>query len=229
MGCHVLLLADSISRWAEALREISAAMEEMPGEEGYPTYLASRLAGFFARAGVVETMSGRLGSLSIILSVSPPGGDFTEPATQACLRTSGAFLMLDTALAHRRHFPAINWFQSFSLYDADMGRYFEKEVSPAWNLDRRKCQTLLQRDEKLREVAAIVGAEGLQDSDHLLLEVAARIRQDFLGQNSYSDDAFSTPELTAEKINLIISWGEAAEQRLAEGEELAAILKGDKT
>jgi V/A-type H+-transporting ATPase subunit A len=228
MGCHVLLLADSISRWAEALREISAAMEEMPGEEGYPTYLASRLAGFFARAGVVETMSGRLGSLSIILSVSPPGGDFTEPATQACLRTSGAFLMLDTALAHRRHFPAINWFQSFSLYDADMGRYFEKEVSPAWNLDRRKCQTLLQRDEKLREVAAIVGAEGLQDSDHLLLEVAERIRRDFLCQNSYSEDAFSTPELTAEKINRIIGWGEAAEQRLAAGEELAAILKGDK-
>jgi V/A-type H+-transporting ATPase subunit A len=137
--------------------------------------------------------------------------------------------MLDTALAHRRHFPAINWFQSFSLYAADLGHYFEKEVSPAWNLNRRKCQALLQRDEKLREVAAIVGAEGLQDSDHLLLEVAARIRQDFLGQNSYSDDAFSTPELTAEKINLIISWGEAAEQRLAEGEELAAILKGDKT
>jgi V/A-type H+-transporting ATPase subunit A len=228
MGCHVLLLADSISRWAEALREISAAMEEMPGEEGYPTYLASRLAGFFARAGVVETLSGRIGSLSIILSVSPPGGDFTEPATQACLRSTGAFLMLDTALAHRRHFPAINWFQSFSLYDTDMGRYFEKEVSPAWNLNRRKCQALLQRDEKLREVAAIVGAEGLQDNDHLLLEVAERIRQDFLGQNSYSDDAFSTPELTAEKINQIISWGETAEKRLAEGEELAEILKRGK-
>ncbi|MBW6521329.1 MAG: V-type ATP synthase subunit A [Desulfoarculaceae bacterium] len=228
MGCHVLLLADSISRWAEALREISSAMEEMPGEEGYPTYLASRLAGFFSRAGVVETMNGRIGSLSIILSVSPPGGDFTEPATQACLRTSGAFLMLDTALAHRRHFPAINWFQSFSLYDADMGSYFEKEVSPAWNRNRRKCQALLQRDEKLREVAAIVGADGLQDSDHLLLAVAERIRQDFLCQNSYSADAFSTPELTAEKINTIISWGEAAEKRLTDGEELADILSKDK-
>ena len=228
MGCHVLLLADSISRWAEALREISSAMEEMPGEEGYPTYLASRLAGFFARAGVVETMSGKIGSLSIILSVSPPGGDFTEPATQACLRTSGAFLMLDTALAHRRHYPAINWFQSFSLYDADMVGYFEKEVSPAWNHNRQKCQALLQRDEQLREVAAIVGAEGLQDSDHLLLEVAERIRQDFSCQNSYSDEAFSTPELTAEKIHNIITWGEAAEKRLADGEDLAVILDKGK-
>ena len=226
MGCHVLLLADSISRWAEALREISAAMEEMPGEEGYPTYLASRLAGFFSRAGVVETMSGRIGSLSIILSVSPPGGDFTEPATQACLRTSGAFLMLDTALAHRRHFPAINWFQSFSLYDADMGDYFEKEVAPDWNRNRQKCQAILQRAEKLREVAAIVGAEGLQDSDHLLMEVAEQIRQDFLCQNSYSDDAFSPPELTGERINGIIRWADEAEKRLNDGELLADILNG---
>ena len=112
MGYHVLFLADSLSRWAEALREISASLEEMPGEEGYPTYLASRLSGFLERAGVVETMNGKIGSLSMILSVSPPGGDFTEPVTQACLRTTGAFLMLDTSLAHRRHYPAINWFQS---------------------------------------------------------------------------------------------------------------------
>jgi V/A-type H+-transporting ATPase subunit A len=174
-------------------------------------------------------MSGRIGSLSIILSVSPPGGDFTEPATQACLRTSGAFLMLDTALAHRRHFPAINWFQSFSLYDADMGNYFEKEVSPAWNRNRKKCQAILQRAEKLREVAAIVGAEGLQDSDHLLLEVAEQIRQDFLCQNSYSDDAFSPPELTGERINGIISWADEAEKRLNDGELLTDILNGGKS
>ena len=120
MGLHVLFLADSISRWAEALREISSSLEELPGEEGYPTYLASRLSGFLERAGVVETNSGKAGSLSMILSVSPPGGDFTEPVTQSCLRTSGAFLMLDTSLAHRRHFPAINWFQSYSLYETEL-------------------------------------------------------------------------------------------------------------
>ncbi|HSH14097.1 MAG TPA: V-type ATP synthase subunit A, partial [Desulfurivibrionaceae bacterium] len=215
MGYDVLLLADSISRWAEALREISSALEEMPGEEGYPTYLASRLAGFFARAGVVETLSGKTGSLSIILSVSPPGGDFTEPATQACLRTSGAFLMLDSSLAHRRHFPAINWFGSFSLYDADLSRWFEKEVRPDWGQLRRDCQGLLQREEKLREVAAIVGAEGLQDSDHLLLEAAERIRRNFLAQNSYSADAFSTPELTGERIAALLGWYEQAVKKLA--------------
>ncbi len=225
MGYDVLLLADSISRWAEALREISSALEEMPGEEGYPTYLASRLATFFARAGVVETLSGRTGSLSIILSVSPPGGDFTEPATQACLRTSGAFLMLDSELAHRRQFPAINWFQSFSLYDAAMTRWFEKEVRPDWGQLRRDCQELLQREEKLREVAAIVGAEGLQDSDHLLLEAAERIRRTFLGQNSYTDDAFSTPELTGERIAALLKWYEEAGKKLAEGGDLAEILK----
>ena len=131
MGYHVLFLADSLSRWAEALREISSSLEEMPGEEGYPTYLASRLSAFIERAGVVETLSGTIGSLSMILSVSPPGGDFTEPVTQACLRTTGAFFMLDTALAHRRHFPAINWFQSYSLYGREMVGPFPRKGLPA--------------------------------------------------------------------------------------------------
>ncbi len=224
MGYDVLLLADSISRWAEALREISSALEEMPGEEGYPTYLASRLAGFFSRAGVVETMGGRTGSLSIILSVSPPGGDFTEPTTQACMRTSGAFLMLDTSLAHRRHFPAINWFQSFSLYEADMVRYFEENTSADWGTARRKCLALLQKEEKLREVANIVGAEGLQDNDHLLLETAERIHQEFLSQNSFSADAFSTPELTIEKISKILDWYDDAVNQLEKGLPLHDIL-----
>ena len=133
MGYHVLFLADSLSRWAEALREISASLEEMPGEEGYPTYLASRLSGFLERAGVVETLNGKIGSLSMILSVSPPGGDFTEPVTQACLRTTGAFLMLDTSLAHRRHYPAINWFQSYSLYAGEVAGHYRKKVSPEWD------------------------------------------------------------------------------------------------
>ena len=224
-GYHVLLLADSISRWAEALREISAALEEMPGEEGYPTYLASRLASFFARAGVVETLGGKIGSLSMILSVSPPGGDLTEPTTQACLRAAGAFLMLDTALAHRRHFPAINWFQSYSLYDQAMAGYFGKEIDPAWAALKRQAQTLLQREEKLREVAEIVGAEGLQDLDHLVMHTAARLRQEFLCQNSFAADAFSTPKLTVEKAARLLNQHTVAEERLSRGEFLTDLLR----
>lgn len=129
MGYDVALMADSTSRWAEAMREISSRLEEMPGEEGYPTYLASRLSNFLERAGVVETLSGKTGSLSMILSVSPPGGDFTEPVTQACLRSAGASLMLDTSLAHKRHFPAINWFQSYSLYEKAVSRHFTAHIS----------------------------------------------------------------------------------------------------
>jgi V/A-type H+-transporting ATPase subunit A len=204
-GNHVLLLADSLSRWAEALREISSALEEMPGEEGYPTYLGSRMAEFFARAGVVETLDGGTGSLTVLLSISPPGGDFTEPVTQACLRNTGAFLMLDTALAHRRHFPAIHWFQSFSLYEQAVAAHLDRQVAPDWSALRLETRTLLQREESLREVAEIVGTEGLQDADRLLMRTAERVRREFLAQSAYSDDAFSAPEQTCGKIRGILA------------------------
>jgi len=226
MGYHVLLLADSISRWAEALREISSALEEMPGEEGYPTYLASRLSGFMARAGVVETLNGMIGSLSMVLSVSPPGGDFTEPTTQACLRNTGTFLMLDTDLAYRRHFPAINWSQSFSLYDTEISEFCCKEISPEWPDMKKRCQALLNKEEKLREVAEIVGAEGLQDSDRLLMFVAEQIRSRFLCQNTFTDDAFSTPELTFKLIKELITLYDSGLERLEKGDPLAEILEG---
>ena len=203
-GYHVLLLADSLSRWAEALREISSALEEMPGEEGYPTYLASRMAEFFARAGVVETLDGKTGSLTVLLSISPPGGDFTEPVTQACMRNTGAFFMLDTALAHRRHFPAIHWFQSFSLYEADVATLLDQQVAPDWSALRLETRALLQREESLREVAEIVGTEGLQDADRLLMRTAERIRREFLAQNAYTEDAFSAPEQTHARIRSIL-------------------------
>jgi len=227
MGFHVLLLADSISRWAEALREISSSLEEMPGEEGYPTYLASRLAAFFERAGVVETLSGAIGSLSMILSVSPPGGDFTEPVTQACLRTAGAFFMLDTALAHRRHFPAINWFQSYSLYEQGMIAHFDGEVSPRWGELVRRSREILQREEALREVAEIIGMEGLQDEDRLLMHAAERVQNVFLAQNAYTDDAFSAPERTLERIAAIVDFFDRAQARLAEGVLLDEVLQGE--
>ena len=193
LGFHVLLLADSISRWAEALREISSSLEEMPGEEGYPTYLASRLSSFVERAGVVETLSGDIGSLSMILSVSPPGGDFTEPVTQALLRTSGAFLMLDTTLANSRHFPAINWMQSYSLYQNVLADHFKNNVSNDWEILRSLCREIMHKEESLKEIMEIVGIEGLQEQDRLVMQIAAQIRADFLAQNAYTEDAFSEP------------------------------------
>ena len=224
MGYHVLLLADSISRWSEALREISSSLEEMPGEEGYPTYLASRMAGFMERAGVVETMNGTIGSLSMILSVSPPGGDFTEPVTQACLRTAGAFLMLDSSLAHRRHFPAVNWFQSYSLYEPAMEQHFSRTVDEGWIEARQRCRTLLQREEALREVAEIVGLEGMQEHDRLILHSAQRIRLEFLCQNAYSEDAFSSPERIMEMICAILAEHDRLEKLLHSGQNLESAL-----
>jgi V/A-type H+-transporting ATPase subunit A len=225
MGYHVLFLADSLSRWAEALREISSSLEEMPGEEGYPTYLASRLSGFMERAGVVETMNGRTGSLSMILSVSPPGGDFTEPVTQACLRTTGAFLMLDTALAHSRHFPAINWFQSYSLYGREVGEHYVRKVSPAWDELRLRCRQMLQQEQAIREVAEIVGAEGLQDADRLLMRTAEMVRTEFLGQNAYSDDAFSPPDKTIAILKRIFDFHDRATVKLKQGTSLEEAMK----
>jgi V/A-type H+-transporting ATPase subunit A len=226
MGYHVLLLADSISRWAEALREISSALEEMPGEEGYPTYLASRLSSFLSRSGVVQTLNGQVGSLSMILSVSPPGGDFTEPTTQACLRNAGTFLMLDTGLAHRRHFPAINWSQSFSLYGSDVAEFTRKEIAPEWPELKKRCQALLKKEERLREVAEIVGAEGLQDEDRLLMSVAEQIRLRFLCQNSYTEDAFSAPKATFERIDGLVQMYDSGLEKLKQGEPLEQILRG---
>lgn len=225
MGLHVLLLADSISRWAEASREISSSLEELPGEEGYPTYLASRLAGYFERAGVVETGSGRIGSLSMMLSVSPPGGDFTEPVTQSCLRNTGAFLMLDTSLAHRRHFPAINWSQSYTLYSDELKEHYMKKVSTEWEEAQLKCRELLQKEEALKEVADIVGVEGLQDPDRLLMYVAELIRMKFLCQNAYTEDAFSTPEQSLSKITEILNFYKTSDEKLQQGILLDDVLK----
>ena len=224
MGHHVLLLADSISRWAEALREIASSLEEMPGEEGYPTYLFSRLSSFVERAGVVETLSGKTGSLSMILSVSPPGGDFTEPVTQACLRATGTFLMLDTSLSHRRHFPAINWFQSYSLYAGELSSHYNEKVSSEWEDIQKQCRDILQKEEALKEVVEIVGIEGVVDSDRLILHVAEMVRTKFLRQNAYTDDAFSTPAQTLSLIKQILELYRGAEEKLTQGTPLSELL-----
>jgi len=224
MGLDVLFLADSLSRWAEALREISSALEEMPGEDGYPTYLGSRLSGFIERAGVVKTLSGGQGSLSMILAVSPPGADFAEPVTQACLRVSGALYMLDTQLAHRRHFPAINWTQSFSLYsDTAMAHFVEEHGE--WAKLQARCRDILQREEALREVAEVVGMEGLQDGDRLLMRTAEKIRLDFLCQNSFTEDAFAAPKSTIESITMLVAEHDQLSTALDDGALLDDLLK----
>jgi V/A-type H+-transporting ATPase subunit A len=227
MGLDVLFLADSLSRWAEALREISASLEEMPGEDGYPTYLGSRLAGFIERAGVVENRDGQRGSLSMILAVSPPGADFSEPVTQACLRVAGAFYLLDTRLAHRRHFPAINWSQSYSLYGADAAAYFSNDHR-RWASLQGRCREVLQKEDALREVAEVVGMEGLQDHDRLQMLTAEKIRLGFLCQNSFTDEAYASPEQTLATIAKIIDAHERFSNSLKSGASLDEALKEKK-
>ena len=153
----------------------------------------------------------------MVLSVSPPGGDFTEPVTQACLRAAGAFLMLDTSLAHRRHFPAINYFQSYSLYEKDIVRHFNEQISSEWAGLMQRCRELLQAEERLREVAEIIGVEGLQDADMILMKVAEMIRIEFLCQNAYAEDAFSPPEKTVSKIREVVEFYDSSISRLREG------------
>jgi V/A-type H+-transporting ATPase subunit A len=226
LGCDVLLLADSLSRWAEALREISASLEEMPGEDGYPTYLGSRLAGFIERAGVVETIGGGIGSLSMVLAVSPPGADFAEPVTQACLRVAGAFYLLDTRLAHRRHFPAVNWTQSYSHHAEQAAACFAVD-HPGWSEQRGRCRELLQNEEALREVAEVVGMEGLQERDRLLMRTGERLRHDFLCQNSFTADAYAAPAATLARLAAILAEHDRIAAKLEAGLPYSEALAGE--
>jgi V/A-type H+-transporting ATPase subunit A len=197
MGYRTAMMADSLSRWAEALREIGSRLQEMPGEEGYPTYLASRAAKLHERAGRVRCagLPERLGSLTLFSAVSPPGGDFSEPVTQACLRVAGALWALDPELAHQRQFPAVDWGTSYSLYSSAVGPWFDQNVSAGWQEVRAKLLELLQRDAELREVASVVGLEALEDRDRLLLAAAAVVRELVLGQSAFDENDASSPPL----------------------------------
>jgi len=188
MGYDVALMADSTSRWAEAMREISGRLEEMPGEEGYPAYLASKLAEFYERSGRVEVLGSdtRVGSISIVGAVSPPGGDFSEPVTQNTLRIAKVFWSLDTDLASRRHFPAINWLTSYSLYTDSLDDWYRKEIGPEWTMMRKEAMNLLQRDDELREIVMLVGPDALSESQRVILEAARMIKEDFLMQQAYN-------------------------------------------
>ena len=190
MGYDVSLMADSTSRWAEAMREISSRLEEMPGEEGYPAYLAARLSEFYERAGLVKTLNGTRGSVSVIGAVSPPGGDFSEPVTQNTLRIVKVFWALDAKLSQRRHFPAINWLNSYSLYLENLNDYYDREVSPEWNKIRSWAMEVLQKESELQEIVQLVGSDALPESEQVTIEVARMIREIFLQQNAY--DAVDT-------------------------------------
>jgi len=187
MGYDVAVQADSTSRWAEAMREMSGRLEEMPGEEGYPAYLASRLAEFYERAGRVRTLAGSTGSVSVVGAVSPPGGDFSEPVTQNTLRIVKVFWALDTKLAARRHFPAINWLQSYSLYAESLADWFKENVSPEWSDLRTWIMTVLQEEANLMEIVMLVGKDALADNQRVLLEIARYIREVYLSQYAYHE------------------------------------------
>jgi V/A-type H+-transporting ATPase subunit A len=190
MGYDVSLMADSTSRWAEAMREISSRLEEMPGEEGYPAYLAARLSEFYERAGLVKTLGGGDGSVSVIGAVSPPGGDFSEPVTQNTLRIVKVFWALDAKLSQRRHFPSINWLNSYSLYLDSLHDWYDKEVSPEWNKLRSWAMEVLQKEAELQEIVQLVGSDALPEAEQVTIEVARMIREVFLQQNAY--DAVDT-------------------------------------
>jgi len=209
MGCDVALMADSTSRWGEALREVSGRLEEMPGEEGYPAYLATRLSAFYERAGRV-TCSGsteRTGSVTVVGAVSPPGGDFSEPITQNTLRVVGTFWALDTNLAYRRHFPSVNWIRSYSLYLDSIADWYEEHVAKDWRTLREKAMYLLQKEVELLEIVQLVGPDALPESEKAILDVTRMIREDFLQQSAYSDtDSFCPLEKQYLMLNVIMTY-----------------------
>ena len=227
MGYSVALMADSTSRWAEALREMSGRLEEMPGEEGYPAYLGSRLAQFYERAGHVVSLGkeGREGALSVIGAVSPPGGDISEPVSQATLRIVKVFWGLDSALAYKRHFPAINWLTSYSLYVDNMANWFNEEVAADWMEDRQKMMTILQEEAELNEIVQMVGMDALSPTDRLKVEAARSIREDFLHQNSFHEiDTYTPLRKQYLMMKLVLAFYEKSVDALNKGADMNTLI-----
>ncbi len=227
MGYKVAIMADSTSRWAEALREMSGRLEEMPGEEGYPAYLASRIAEFYERAGYVKCLGkdGREGTITAIGAVSPPGGDISEPVSQATLRIVKVFWGLSAQLAYKRHFPAIDWLQSYSLYADNLSEWFDDNVAPEWKDLRAKAMEILQREAELDEIVRLVGIDALSWKDRLTMEVARSIREDYLHQNAFDEvDTYTSPEKQYHMLRLILLFGEKGRQALDGGANLSQVL-----
>ena len=227
MGYAVAVIADSTSRWAEALREMSGRLEEMPGEEGYPAYLASRLAQFYERAGVVQCMGsdGRTGSLTAVGAVSPPGGDLSEPVSQGTMRIVKVFWSLDASLAYRRHFPAINWLNSYSLYLDSMRPWFDENLGSEFMINRDRAMHILQEENELNEIVQLVGKDSLSASDQLTLEVARMLREDFLQQNAFMDvDSYSSFDRQKMLLALILRYENLCRGAIARGAALVDLF-----
>lgn len=228
MGYSVALMADSTSRWAEAMREISGRLEEMPGEEGYPAYLGSRIAGFYERAGAVVCIGSddRHGAVSIIGAVSPPGGDLSEPVVQTTLRVVKVYWGLDDKLAFARHFPAINWLASYSLYQEIVDSDADNTIDKMWSVNRKRAMTILQKEAELDELVRLVGIDALSLEDRLLMQAARMIREDFLHQNAFDDrDTYTSPRKQFMLLNLILRYYDEIRTGLADGATLEALLK----
>ncbi|MBU4221286.1 MAG: V-type ATP synthase subunit A, partial [Euryarchaeota archaeon] len=226
MGYDVSLMADSTSRWAEAMREISSRLEEMPGEEGYPAYLSARLSEFYERSGRVMGLCGKEGSITVIGAVSPPGGDFSEPITQNTLRIVKVFWALDAKLAQRRHFPAINWLNSYSLYSKSLGDWYNENVSPEWVKLRDDSMELLQKESELQEIVQLVGSDALPEDQQLTLEITRMIREYFLQQNAYHEvDTFCPMDKQFKLLKAITTWGNRAQSSLEGGAAIEDIMK----
>ena len=228
MGYSVAVIADSTSRWAEALREMSGRLEEMPGEEGYPAYLTSRLAQFYERAGKVVCLGedGREGALSAIGAVSPQGGDISEPVTQATLRIVKVFWGLDSSLAYRRHFPAINWLNSYSLYRDRLSDWFSEHISKDWNTLTGRCLKVLQEESDLQEIVKLVGMDALSPEDRIKLDVAQSIREDFLQQNAFLDvDCYTSLEKQYAMMRLIFRYNDEAMRAVRAGADIEAVCE----
>jgi V/A-type H+-transporting ATPase subunit A len=229
MGYDVALMADSTSRWGEALREVSGRLEEMPGEEGYPAYLATRLAAFYERAGRVVCLGSggeRLGSITIVGAVSPPGGDFSEPITQNTLRIVGTFWALDTSLAYRRHFPSVNWIKSYSLYLESILDCYVESGFVDWKELRDRTMYLLQKEVELQEIVQLVGPDALPESEKVILEITRMIREDFLQQSAYHEiDSFCPLEKQYWMLKVILSFYDRASEAMNRGIALNKILK----
>lgn len=229
MGYNVAIMADSTSRWAEALREMSGRLEEMPGDEGYPAYLGSRIAEYYERAGRVETLGsdGREGTITAIGAVSPPGGDTSEPVTQNTLRVAKVFWGLDATLAQKRHFPSMNWLTSYSLYDPEVGKYMDENVHSNWSEYVQHAMNTLQEEASLEEIVRLVGLESLSERDRLTMMTAKMLREDFLQQNAFDDvDTFTSREKQYRMLELILTFEKEARRAMKLGSYYAEIIDG---
>lgn len=227
MGYSVALMADSTSRWAEALREMSGRLEEMPGEEGYPAYLGTRLASFYERAGraICFGRDGREGAVSVIGAVSPPGGDLSEPVTQNTLRVTKVFWGLDAQLAYQRHFPAINWLNSYSLYAQKLGEYWDGFYDGEWSVFRTDAMSLLEDEDKLKEIVRLVGVDALSKEERMVLETAKSIREDFLHQNSFHEiDTYASMDKQFKMLRNILTFHDLGMQALTRGATLRSVI-----